>query len=191
MPCEPVLLIIGPSGVGKSTVARFLERRGLARICPTWTTRPRRRDELGTCPEHRFVTDAEFAQLEAAGFFLATGRHPGLPHRYGLPRVTAGRPLPLVVGRARLATAIDGLSVLTYLLVAGLPTLARRLSSRGVTADEAAARMAAAADELRAGRAVSSRQFDASRDVIELCAAVEAALAQDVPIRSDRPGAAA
>ena len=37
--------------------------------------------------EHRFVTDAVFDGLEAAGFFLGTVALPGLPYRYALSPV--------------------------------------------------------------------------------------------------------
>lgn len=187
---DPVLLIIGPSGAGKSTLAVLLQQRGHVRIWPTWTTRPRRPDERDTCPEHRFVTDAEFARLEADGFFVAAGRQPGLPYRYGLPHVEPDGPVRLVVGRAQLVAAV-GPSALVYQLVADLPTLARRLATRGVAPAETAMRLADVRAEIRAGRTVSHRQFGGRCDPVDLCDAVAAALALDSPTHFSRPGAAA
>ena len=85
---RPVLVVIGPSASGKSSAVRELHRRGVVRVHPTWTTRPRRPDEGDGAPEHRFVTDTIFDDLEAAGFFLGTVCLPGLPYRYALPQVT-------------------------------------------------------------------------------------------------------
>ena len=76
---RPVLVVIGPSASGKSTAVRELHRRGVAHVHPTWTTRPRRPDEGDGTLEHRFVTDAMFDELDAAGFFLGTVVLPGLP----------------------------------------------------------------------------------------------------------------
>src|SRR5215210_1953237 len=68
----PLLVIIGPSGSGKSSATRLLVNRGLVRVHPTWTTRPRRSDEHFGSPEHRFVDDVTLF---------------GLPYRYGLPPI--------------------------------------------------------------------------------------------------------
>src|SRR5436309_1716713 len=52
---DALLVLIGPSACGKSTVARALAEQRLVTLLPTWTTRPRRRDEHGNTAEHRFV----------------------------------------------------------------------------------------------------------------------------------------
>jgi ribose 1,5-bisphosphokinase PhnN len=95
---QPTLVIIGPSGSGKSTLATELARRGLVTVVPTWTTRPRRADERDGSPNHRFVDDATFDAVEAAGGFLGTAHLFG--HRYGLPPVRGGGRMPAVVARA-------------------------------------------------------------------------------------------
>ena len=90
----PLLVVIGPSGSGKSSAVRALCDRGVLRVHPTWTTRPRRADEADGSVEHRFVSEEEFDRLDAAGAFLDTVALFGLPHRYGLPsiqRSTDGR----------------------------------------------------------------------------------------------------
>ena len=103
----PVLLIIGPSGTGKTSVVRQLLRRGLITVTPTYTTRPRRADERDGCDNHRFVTDEQFSWLEARGAFLGTATLFGLPHRYGLPALAEapGR-VPTIVARAAVTPAI-------------------------------------------------------------------------------------
>src|SRR5438445_13789022 len=82
---EPVLVIIGPSACGKSSVVHHLHEPRLVTVCPTWTTRPRRDDEKNGSLEHRFVSDDAFDILCSRGFFLDTVAMFGLPHRYGLP----------------------------------------------------------------------------------------------------------
>src|SRR5205085_11400244 len=98
---QPVVVVIGPSASGKSTLVRELHRLGLVDVRPTWTTRPIRPDEADGSLEHRFVTDAEFDRLKNAGFFLDTVEMFGLPYRYGLPRSTA-RTTEVVMLRAAL-----------------------------------------------------------------------------------------
>ena len=82
-----LVVVIGPSGSGKSTAVRSLVDRGVVRVHPTWTTRPRRPDEHAGSAEHRFVDAAEFDALVHRRFFLDTVELFGLPHRYGLPRI--------------------------------------------------------------------------------------------------------
>src|SRR4051812_7880875 len=99
---RPVLVVIGPSASGKSTAVRELDRRGIVRVHPTWTTRPRRLDEAAGAFEHRFVTDEMFDVLERDGFFLGTVALPGLPFRYALPKpaLDATGPVDTVMARA-------------------------------------------------------------------------------------------
>jgi guanylate kinase len=112
----PLLAIVGPSGSGKSSLVRDLARRGEVQVIATFTTRPRRPDEPSDCPDHRFVTEEEFAEFAQSGTFMATGALPGLPYRYGLPKLCrrAG-PIPAVVLRAfvasELARRVPGLLV--------------------------------------------------------------------------------
>jgi guanylate kinase len=84
-----VLAVLGPSGSGKSTVVRELHRRGVVEVTPSWTTRPRRDDELDGSIEHRFVDEEEFSARQDAGYFLEVVQMFGLPYRYGLPAVDA------------------------------------------------------------------------------------------------------
>lgn len=106
---ERVLAFLGPSGSGKSTVVRALHRRGLIAVTPSWTTRPRRDDEVGGSVEHRFVDEEEFAERERAGFFLEVVRMFGLPYAYGLPAVDRpgdGR-VPAIMVRAPLLALVE------------------------------------------------------------------------------------
>ena len=74
---RPVLVVIGPSASGKSTAVRELHRRGVVRVHPTWTTRPRRPDESDGALEHRFVTDADVRRARRSGLLPRNGRVAG------------------------------------------------------------------------------------------------------------------
>ena len=97
-----IIVIIGPSGSGKSSVVRELHARGVVEVRPTWTTRSPRSDEWSGSPEHRFVSESDFDQLAAQGFFLATTTMFGLPARYGLPAQGCAHGIEVVMLRAPL-----------------------------------------------------------------------------------------
>lgn len=81
-----VLVVIGPSGVGKSTLFAPLRQEGLLRLVPTWTTRKPRHYEDADSADHVFVDEDTFAAREREGLFLETVQLFGLEARYGLPR---------------------------------------------------------------------------------------------------------
>ena len=151
-----LMVIIGPSAAGKSTVARALQAEGLIRIVPTWTDRPPRPGghQLANHADHVFVNSAEFNRADARGDFLASATLPGLPYRYGLPRIhTNDAVSPAVIARCAQVDALEGLAA-RYgldLVVIGIVDRDRRiearLQDRNLPAAEIEARLAAAATE--------------------------------------------
>ena len=185
---RPVLVVIGPSACGKSTAVRTLHQRGIVHVHPTWTTRPRRPDESAGSLEHRFVTDARFDDLEAAGCFLGTVALPGLPYRYALPRVAPSDEGPIHTIMAR-APFVDLFAPhfpdrLVYEIDDTLERARRRLIERGSDAPEIDARLAGHQEEIEAGRRISSRSFANAGSLDDLVAAITAALGVDVPSTS-------
>ena len=79
----PLLVVIsGPSGVGKDSVLDRLRERGVpAHYTTTTTTRPRRENDD---PRLTFLTDAEFDRLLAEDGLLEHATVYG--HRYGVPK---------------------------------------------------------------------------------------------------------
>ncbi len=158
----PLLVIIGPSGNGKSSAAGLLVSRGVARVHPTWTTRPRRSDEHFGTPEHRFVDDATFDALVAAGFFLDSVSLFGLPYRYGLPpiRRTNDRRVDTVMLRAPLVARFKRV-VTDPTIVVQIEDdplqIADRLHRQAGTALELRCRLDDNERETVAGRAVADR----------------------------------
>ena len=179
-----VLVVVGPSASGKSSVVRELHRRQLVRVHPTWTTRPRRDDERDGSFEHRFVSDAVFDELRARGFFLGTAALPGLSHRYGLASLLAasGGPVDAVILRAqfveRVARAFP--RQLVYQIEDTVERAEQRLLLRGCTAAEVAARLDEHHGEIAAGRRVAHRVIVNDRPVSALVDVVSAALRRDL-----------
>ncbi len=78
-----VLVVTGPSGVGKGTVvAALLRRRPDLWLSVSTTTRPPRPGEVPG-EHYRFSTPEEFQQLQQAGQMLESARFAG--HWYGTP----------------------------------------------------------------------------------------------------------
>jgi ribose 1,5-bisphosphokinase PhnN len=163
---------------------RALARRGVLRVHPTWTTRPRREDERTGEIEHRFVDDATFDRLAGESFFLGTVTLAGLPYRYGLPRprLTDDGPIDTVMARAPFVElfAAHFPQRLVY-QIEDTPERARaRLAERGCDTRELHARVDQYIDEARAGHAVAHLVFRNSGSLAELIDAFEEALRQGV-----------
>jgi guanylate kinase len=181
-----VLVIVGPSGAGKSTLAAELQRLGVVRVQPTWTTRPPRPDEAGEPIGHRFVTDPVFDRLDEQGFFVDVARPFGLAHRYGLPALPPGSPGPVdaVLARAsyvpRLAQHAGG-GLVVYQVEASGAIVAERLARRGTSAAESAARRAHDGPDVQVGRRLATRVLHNDGTVAALVTQALTALAADVP----------
>lgn len=183
-----LLVFIGPSGSGKSAVVRELHRRGVIEVTPSWTTRPRRDDELGI--EHRFVTEDEFTALVAAGFFLEVARPFGLPYRYGLPPVEGscdGR-VPAIMVRAPFIPLVvrHFPCHVTYQIEDSFDRAKDRVVVSGGAAVELGTRLEGYEEERRLGHKLASRVFLNEASLPELIAAVAEAVGRDFAWRGVR-----
>jgi guanylate kinase len=156
-------VLSGPSGVGKGTVVTALARQ----VPHLWvsvsvTTRFPRPGEIDGV-NYRFISEAEFDRMIAAGELLEHATYG--KHRYGTPRqpveatLTAGVPalLEIDLQGARQVKAVLPDVFRVFLTPPSWDELARRLAARGTESPEiAAARLERARLELAA-----SPEFDA------------------------------
>lgn len=159
----PLVVVSGPSGVGKSTVvARALARDPRIWLSVSATTRqPRAGEQDGR--EYFFVTDAEFDRLIETDGLLEWAAFAG--HRYGTPRAPVedrrahGTPVLLeieVQGARQVRQQVPG-ALLVFLEPPSWEVLAARLTGRGTESPEAVERrLSAARAELAA-----AGEFDA------------------------------
>ncbi|MEM6655327.1 MAG: guanylate kinase [Planctomycetota bacterium] len=156
MPATPGKLVIisGPSGVGKSTIVPLVRQRfgPSLRMSVSATTRPPRPGEVDG-ENYHFLTGAEFQQRLAAGEFIEAIEVFGRGHWYGtpesevLPRLREGVWVILeidVEGAARVVSRYPE-AVTIFIAPAedagrSIEELERRLRARGTESEEALAR---------------------------------------------------
>ena len=156
-PGAMLVIVSGPSGVGKDTVIQSLDRiptKPVRYFVVTCTTRPRREYEVDG-EHYYFIDDEEFARRREADGFLEANLVHG--HWYGTPREQVRQ--ALLGGRdAILKIDVQGAAVvkqkvpealLVFLVPPSLEDLFARLQSRATeTADELDIRQRNAALEL-------------------------------------------
>lgn len=156
-PMAPLVVVSGPSGVGKSTVVRAaLEQHPNAWLSVSVTTRPPRAGETDG-REYRFVSPAAFDDLVATGALLEWAEYAG--NRYGTPRQPVfeqrARGVPVLleieVHGARQVRASAPDATLIFIAPPSEEILVARLAGRG-TEDRQAMdrRLAIAREELHA-----------------------------------------
>ena len=151
-----LLVVSGPSGVGKSTVVRDVLRQRPEWMSVSATTRDPRPGEADG-REYYFVGNAGFDALVADRGLLEWAAYAG--NRYGTPRgaveekLAEGRTvvLEIEVQGARQVKAAMPTALLAFLEPPSWEVLEGRLSGRGTESAEAVARrLAAAREELAA-----------------------------------------
>ncbi len=165
-PSHPGLLIVlcGPSGVGKSTISRRLAEESHVSYIVSATTRPRKMgDESGKKYEH--LDKAEFFRRLDADQFLEYAQnydyYYGTPKHPSMDELAAGRDVLLeidVQGALQVRFQYPD-AVMIFILPPDEPTLLHRLTDRGRDSEEdIAKRFRAAKREIHMAR--GSRAFD-------------------------------
>jgi guanylate kinase len=192
-PAAALVVLSGPSGVGKSTVVKALRAEHpevwLSVSATTRFPRPGETDGV----HYRFVSREEFAELVESGGLLEWAEFAG--NLYGTPRqpvldhLAAGRPVVLEIDLqgARQVRALMPGAKLVFLAPPSWDELVRRLTGRG-TEDAAVVekRLAVARDELAA-----EPEFDVTLvntsvpDVVGQLGALAVAPAADLAGRSE------
>lgn len=150
------LVLAGPSGAGKTTVGRALERRGRVRFSVSATTRPPRAEEEEGV-DYQFLDREEFRRMVEEGELLEWAEVHG--HLYGTPRDALraardeGRHLLLdidVQGARSVRSEVAG-AVTVFVLPPDGTRIVRRLLGRGSEdREELRRRLRTAKEELAA-----------------------------------------
>jgi guanylate kinase len=175
----PILVITGPSGVGKGTLIKgLLERVPGLELAVSATTRKPRDGEVNGVDYH-FLSEADFDRRAAAGEFVEHAEYAG--NRYGTLKSELSRPargivLEIDVQGARQVREALPEAKLIFIEPPSFEDLKRRLAGRGSDRPEQIERrLAAARDELAAAgefdyRIVNDDLQRALRELSELAA---------------------
>ena len=181
---DRLLVFIGPSGVGKSTIVAALVESGIIEVTPTWTDRPKRPGEVEL--EHRFTDTKTLDRMAVEGYFAHTPLQLfGLPYKYASPKIAQplhGR-VPAVMARAmaiELANTLYPNSVI-YQIETTQDEVAKRLAERAKEGSEIGTRLDDYDAEIKAGRNYAMRIFSNTKSVDEAVAEIVEAIKIDFP----------
>ncbi len=141
-----VLVISGPSGVGKDAIMDIITTQSDFVKLPTCTTRPKRPGEIENV-HYRFLNEKEFFALQRQEKFLdhivISDYHYGLPLEDVFEALDRGKKiiLHLVVGSAFLLKHIVPGAVLVFVMPPSQEELIQRLQSRGMSEEEIIVRL--------------------------------------------------
>jgi guanylate kinase len=154
---SPLLIVIsGPSGVGKDTVLQRMKERGLPfHFVVTATTRPKRPNEIDG-RDYIFVSKEEFARMieadELIEYAIVYGDYKGIPKRQVREALASGKDvvLRIDVQGAETIRKLAPDALLIFLTTESEEELVRRLETRKTeTVDELRLRIATARKELQ------------------------------------------
>jgi len=154
---QPLLIVIsGPSGVGKDSVLHGLKGRDLPmHIVVTVTTRPRRENEIHGV-DYFFVSKDEFAQMiehdELIEYAIVYNDYKGIPKQQVREALASGQDVVMRVDVQGAATVrkLAPEAVLIFLTTESEDALVRRLKARQTeTAENLSLRIATARQELK------------------------------------------
>jgi guanylate kinase len=159
-----LIVLVGPSGVGKSTISRMLSQRLNVTYIVSATTRPKKPgDEVGKTYDHitheeffrRLDTDEFLEYAQVYGDYYGTPKHPALDYLY------EGKDVLLeidVQGALQIRYQYPE-ALLIFILPPDGPTLKKRLNDRGRDkAEDIDKRFRAARREIHMAK--GSRAFD-------------------------------
>lgn len=138
-----VIVLIGASAVGKSTIAERLSADGIVEPTPTWATRLPREGEKDTCYDHRFVSDEAFDRQAREGGFI--DQHAFYGARYGVPPIkkpAAGKEALVVLKPVFIPAFLSYYSrACIYQIEADEAKLSARMYARGQSIEDINERM--------------------------------------------------
>ncbi|HXF84978.1 MAG TPA: guanylate kinase [Anaerolineales bacterium] len=183
---QPLLIVIsGPSGVGKDTVMQRMKERGLPfHFVVTATTRPKRANEVHG-RDYLFVSKEEFARMidedELIEHAIVYGDYKGIPKQQVREALASGMDvvMRLDVQGAETVRKLAPEALLIFITVESEAELVHRLETRKTeTADSLAIRIATARKELKRVDAfdyvIVNREFQLDRTVDIIRAIIEA-----------------
>ena len=158
MSAESLLVVlIGPGGVGKGTLAkRLVESDSHLWLSRSWTTRPRRDVEDGS--EYHFVDRDSFEKAIENGYFLEWAEFNGNFYGTPLPQVPGDADvlLEIEVQGAEQVRAKVAETVVFLIMPPSLEALEERLRSRGDDEEHVKFRLSSTPAELARGRSLAS-----------------------------------
>jgi guanylate kinase len=178
------LIVIGPSGVGKSTIFSALRRERVIELIPTWTTRAPRHYEHASNTDHVFCSETEFRRRVSENYFMETVRPFGLEHDYGLPHLSETRrsgSIPVLMLRAGVMGLVGAYlsDFIVYQVEAPYERVRDHLRLRESRDGELGNRLDDYAQELASGRRFANRIVDNSRPLADTLGVVKGYLQED------------